>query len=97
MKTATLIATLLMASLTPFGACAQDESDEGPIIELESRVTGNREQPQVFHVVPWQSPEAHTPEYDPLESQLQDVFGHIERDELQRRLEQDRKNEESGG
>jgi len=65
----------------------QDERQSGPVIELESRVTGNREQPQVFHVVPWQSPDSPMPAYDPLESQLQDVFGHLERDELRRQLE----------
>lgn len=70
------------------GASAQEDEDSGAVIELESRVTGNQEQPQVFHVVPWQSPESPTPDYDPLESQLRDVFGHIERDELQRELQQ---------
>lgn len=64
------------------------QADRGPIIELESRVTGNREQPQVFHVVPWQSPASPVPAYNPLDSQLRDVFGHLERDELQRQLHQ---------
>ncbi len=64
------------------------EPEAGPVIELESRVTGNREQPQVFHVVPWQTPESPTPDYDPLERQLDEVFGHLERDELQRALRQ---------
>lgn len=58
------------------------------IIELESRVTGNREQPQVFYVVPWQSPESPRLDYDPLSSQLEQVFGHLEREELKRELEQ---------
>lgn len=60
-----------------------------PVIELESRVTGNREQPQVFHVVPWQTPESPVPDYNPLQRQLRSVFGHIERDELRRRLRQE--------
>lgn len=60
----------------------------GPVIELQSRVTGNREQPQVFHVVPWQNPDSPIPDYNPLERQLDSVFGHIERDELRRELKQ---------
>lgn len=68
---------------------AQDDAPEnGPVIELESTVTGNREQPQVFHVVPWQTPESPEPGYNPLERQLDSVFGHLERDELQRLLRQ---------
>ncbi len=83
---------VLLASLSA-PLWAQDEGvdsewEAGPVIELESRVTGNREQPQVFHVVPWQAPESPTPDYDPLERQLDEVFGHLERDELQRALRQ---------
>lgn len=58
------------------------------VIELESQVTGNREQPQVFYVVPWQSPESPKLPYDPLGSQLEEVFGHLEREELRRELKQ---------
>lgn len=58
------------------------------VIELESQVTGNREQPQVFYVVPWQSPESPQLPYDPLGSQLEQVFGHLEREELRRELKQ---------
>ena len=74
-----------------------DENSEQPqsrparqastVIELESRVTGNKEQPQVFYVVPWQSPDSPRPDYDPLGSQLQQVFGHLEREELKRELD----------
>lgn len=85
-----LLLSLLTGTLMASGASAQQDADSGAVIELESRVTGNQEQPQVFHVVPWQSPDSPTPDYDPLESQLRDVFGHIERDELQRELQQER-------
>ncbi|MAN51258.1 MULTISPECIES: hypothetical protein [unclassified Marinimicrobium] len=78
----------LSASLWAQESETDAERDAGPVIELESRVTGNREQPQVFHVVPWQTPESPEPDYDPLERQLESVFGHVERDELQRTLRQ---------
>lgn len=80
----TLVSGQLLAQSEP---TEQNPRPSGPIIELESRVTGNREQPQVFHVVPWQTPDSPTPAYDPLQSQLWDVFGHLERDELRRQLE----------
>ena len=80
---------VLMFSGAVVSVQAQEaREDAGPIIELESQVTGNREQPQVFHVVPWQTPDSPIPGYNPLERQLDSVFGHIERDELQRSLEQ---------
>ncbi|UZJ43493.1 hypothetical protein OOT55_12610 [Marinimicrobium sp. C6131] len=90
-RTRGLFALLLMglsASLWAQESEVDAERDAGPVIELESRVTGNREQPQVFHVVPWQTPESPEPGYDPLERQLESVFGHVERDELQRSLRQ---------
>lgn len=58
------------------------------VIQLESQVIGNQEQPQVFYVVPWQSPESPQLPYDPLRSQLEQVFGHLEREELRRELKQ---------
>lgn len=88
----TLMAALLMSGLAGRLAAQEGASEpeperaSGPVIELESQVTGNREQPQVIHVVPWQTPDSPVPDYDPLERQLETVFGHIERDELQRRL-----------
>lgn len=89
------LAWVFALALAAQGALAQETETEAesdlaePVIELESRVTGNREQPQVFHVVPWQTPESPVPDYNPLQRQLRSVFGHIERDELRRRLRQE--------
>lgn len=88
-----LAAGIAVLAISP--AWSQEEGSQGPIIELESQVTGNREQPQVFHVVPWQTPDSPVPGYNPLERQLDSVFGHLERDELQRSLEQPREAEEA--
>ena len=63
------------------------QPDSGEVLELESRVTGNREQPKVFSVVPWQTPESAPPDYDPLWNQLGDLFSQVEREELLRSLE----------
>lgn len=56
-------------------------------ISLRTTVTGNQEQPLVMYILPWQSPD--NPEFD-LEmqsSQAEAVFGHIEREELNRQLD----------
>jgi len=63
------------------------DADTGEVLELESRVTGNREQPKVFSVVPWQTPESAPPDYDPLWNQLGDLFSQIEREEVLRALD----------
>lgn len=56
-------------------------------INLRTTVTGNQEQPRVMYILPWQSPASPELEMDILSSQQDAVFGHIERDELQRSLE----------
>ena len=55
-------------------------------IKLESRITGNQEQPQVLYIVPWKSPGSAGDLYVPLQSQLNTVFDHVERAELVREM-----------
>ncbi|WP_323813832.1 hypothetical protein [Cellvibrio sp. NN19] len=56
-------------------------------ISLQTTVTGNQEQPRVMYILPWQSPLSPELEMEMLSSQEDAVFGHVERDELQRSLE----------
>ena len=56
-------------------------------ISLQTTVTGNQEQPRVLYILPWQSPEATDIEFETLSSQYDEVFGHLEREELRRSLE----------
>ena len=56
-------------------------------INLQTTVTGNQEQPRVLYILPWQSPEATDIEFETLSSQYDEVFGHLEREELRRSLE----------
>lgn len=56
-------------------------------INLRTTVTGNQEQPRVMYILPWQSPDSPELEMEMLSSQQDAVFGHVERDELQRSLE----------
>lgn len=54
---------------------------------LRTTVTGNQEQPRVMYILPWQSPGSPELEMEMLSSQQDAVFGHVERDELQRSLD----------
>ncbi|HCS64864.1 MAG TPA: hypothetical protein DIW64_12770 [Cellvibrio sp.] len=56
-------------------------------INLRTTVTGNQEQPRVMYILPWQSPLSPDLEMEMLSSQEDAVFGHVERDEMQRNLE----------
>jgi hypothetical protein len=56
-------------------------------INLRTTVTGNQEQPRVMYILPWQSPLSPELEMEMLGSEADSVFGHLERDELQRNLE----------
>jgi hypothetical protein len=56
-------------------------------ISLQTTVTGNQEQPRVMYILPWQSPLSPDLEMEMLNSQEDAVFGHVERDEMQRSLE----------
>jgi hypothetical protein len=56
-------------------------------INLQTTVTGNQEQPRVMYILPWQSPLSPDLEMEMLSSQEEAVFGHVERDEMQRSLE----------
>lgn len=57
-----------------------------PTIKLESRVTGNQEQPTVLYIVPWKSPRSIEYLKQPLSSKVTRVFQHVERSELQREI-----------
>ncbi len=56
-------------------------------ISLQTTITGNQEQPKVLYILPWQSPQTATVDFEPLYNQQKAVFNHVERDELRRELE----------
>ncbi len=72
-----LIMILLVSPLT----WSQDAT-----VTLESRVTGNQEQPKVLYIVPWKSPGTSADLYNPVSSQLSAIFDHVERAELRRQI-----------
>lgn len=62
-------------------------SARNAVVNLQTTVTGNQEQPRVLYILPWQSPATEAIGFESLESEQSTVFGHVERDELRRQLE----------
>lgn len=56
------------------------------VVTLSATVKGNQEQPKVLYIVPWQAAQDHRILYQPLNSQTNRVFDHIERSEHNREL-----------
>ena len=73
-----IVATLLTISGL---ACGQEAT-----VNLSSTVIGNQEQPKVLYIVPWKAVGDSELENQTIQSQLDIVFGHVERVELRREL-----------
>lgn len=92
-----LLAFVVLCICLPLSAQEIDANEQqAPITEpriseasinLRTTVTGNQEQPRVMYILPWQSPLSPELEMEMLGSEADSVFGHLERDELQRNLE----------
>ena len=74
--TATLVSVLFAAN----GVAEQ------PVLELESTIKGNQEQPKVLYIVPWQAQSAPPLGYRPLQSLIQAHSQMIDRDEFRREI-----------
>tara|TARA_R110002110_G_scaffold415561_2_gene650908 strand:- start:119607 stop:119900 length:294 start_codon:yes stop_codon:yes gene_type:complete len=58
-----------------------------PVVTLQSKVTGNQEQPRVLYLVPWQQPVDGDFDYAPQSDIAQSLFAPLDRDEFRRDLE----------
>lgn len=66
-------------------ALAQPQTGEASVV-LHSTITGNREQPKVLYIVPWQQPGGADHMARPLQPLIDDVFAPVDRDEFRREL-----------
>jgi hypothetical protein len=57
-----------------------------PVVHLRATVTGNREQPRVMYILPWQAPREPQFGYTPGAELARDLFQPLEREEFQREL-----------
>lgn len=56
------------------------------VITLESTIVGDKEQPKVLSIVPWQRPEHKTMKTAPVSGRIESTFQPIEEDSLNREL-----------
>ena len=66
--------------------CAASSWSQEVEVTLSTTVVGNQEQPKVLYIVPWKPVGESELENQTIESQLDLVFGHVERVELRREL-----------
>lgn len=71
---------LLCLALSQTALAAETE------INLSTRVSGNQEQPKILYIVPWQPSSSSEKLAVSVNSQLLDVFAHLEREELERQV-----------
>lgn len=78
-------AFLLLASLF-FAPVLHSQESQDATVNLSSTIVGNQEQPKVLYIVPWKSVNDSELENQSIQSQLDIIFGHVERVELRREL-----------
>lgn len=57
------------------------------VLELQSTIVGNQEQPEVIYIVPWQQIEAPAPSYKPMQQMVDGQFDLLDRDEWRRKID----------
>jgi len=57
------------------------------VLELQSTIVGNQEQPEVIYIVPWQQIEAPAPSYQPMQQIVDGQFDLLDRDEWRRKVD----------
>lgn len=76
--------TVLIILTTCHLAVAQDSNDK--VLNLESTFQGNREQPRVLYIVPWQQPDGPPELERPISGDIDQLFEPIDRTSFQREL-----------
>ena len=73
---------LLLLCVTGYGYAQQERRETQ--VKLQSTVTGNREQPRVMYIVPWDQPGDSRFEHKLQRSIARELFDPIDRDEFVR-------------
>lgn len=79
---ASTMAAAVMSIVIAQSSVAQDDK----VLNLEGTFQGNREQPRVLYIVPWQQP-GGPPELErPISGEINQLFEPIDRDSFEREL-----------
>ncbi len=73
---------LLFVLCSPYAGAADDD-----VIHLESTFIGDKEQPSVSHIIPWQPPEGPDKLYRPISGLDSEVYKPVDRDVQMRNME----------
>lgn len=65
---------------------ARKNSSDSVVVTLQSTITGNREQPTVLYIVPWQAPDGPESLRQGFQSDMDNLFQPVERVEFLRQL-----------
>ncbi len=57
-----------------------------PTVQLETRITGNRELPRVTYILPWRQPAEPDRDWQPAQAIAEDLFQPLRRDQYRRQL-----------
>ena len=57
-----------------------------PTVQLETRITGNRELPRVTYILPWRQPAEPDRNWQPAQAIADDLFQPLRRDQYRRQL-----------
>lgn len=79
-----MMRVLLSVAITLLGLIIYSAKAE--VLTIESRVTGNQEQPKVLYIVPWRSPLGPDGLQRDIDRHIQKSFSHVDRDEFRRQL-----------
>ncbi len=88
-----LLATIFLLTLSDLAVAKQTDSFEIPdkpsirFLALETTIIGNKEQPKVISIVPWQTPTQQAVTAKTITNEIQLVFRPIEIESLQKELE----------
>ena len=80
MKTLLTLISVGLFSIVSYG------QDQG-VVRIDDTVTGNQEQPKVLYIVPWKPASDDSILSQNVTTNVESVFGHVERAEHLRKLE----------
>lgn len=85
---AAFLAPMVYAEQTiPANSTKAKLQQRSTVLELQSTIVGNQEQPEVIYIVPWQQIEAPAPSYKPMQQMVDGQFDLLDRDEWRRKID----------
>ena len=97
--------TIALFSVVAFGQDAEQNNEPAgsgqavtrtTVLDLQSTIVGNQEQPEVIYIIPWKQIDAPAPDYAPMQDVVDGQFELLDRDEWRRTVDIKRAVNDSG-